>query len=60
MQSFATECMTVVVVDILRRYRMYVISNVHDDYASCVNEQDFKRLYCANRKKELGRNAKLF
>jgi hypothetical protein len=39
---------------------MYVISNVHDDYASCVNEQDFKRLYCADRKKVLGHNAKLF
>ena len=26
---------------------MYIIENVTDAYAHCINEQDFKKLYCA-------------
>ena len=39
---------------------MYKISDVNDTYAGCENEQDFKRLYCANRKKVLSHSTKIF
>ena len=39
---------------------MYVISNIHDDYASCENEQQFKKLYCVAELKKQNSGQKIF
>lgn len=39
---------------------MYLISNVSDTYASCENEQQFKKLYCVTELKKRNPGQKIF